>query len=614
MIKKIVWLLCLLGCATSLRAELLALTHDRLSATEQLVELDPASGAAVAIGPGLVGCCEVGLAATAFNPLTRELFALTADSVGGLRLRKFDPTGVASTVGTLGPGQRAVGFAFELKLSRLLAALISQSGELRIVAIDPLSATVSTVNLGSSDCCVINAGLSAFDRGQFHLVGRLRSEPSGSSSLLSFSTSGDNALQRTVIPAGSQIAALHADPAGGGLYALVQRFSAPFVPEMQLASVLPGSGLTPIGQAHANCCAIALGNSAIDGNALQAVGRRATAPSSELSLMSINLSTGALDFSSAPLAANRVINGLFVGNVLSLSPRSGISRQQGSASQSAIIANVLNPLGAALVTVNGGASATSNGLSVSNLSLSNGVLSADVVASCTASSSAFSLSASSGAQQASATLNIAVLPNSPPSLGSYPATNVGLGLAVVVSPSAAPLDTGSISSVTANAPGMSGGVAVNATSGEVTISNAGPVGGFSVSVTATDNCASSSTQSFNLSVSGAGALLTPIAANRAQGSASYRSVIGTLNAANGAGNFTLAVNGASSALVNGVEIKGLQNNNGILSALIRAGCFAPLGASTFTLSANDGAQSASVSLAVVVSAGSNPNWCSWWPR
>ncbi len=60
---------------------------------------------------------------------------------------------------------------------------------------------------------------------------------------------------------------------------------------------------------------------------------------------------------------------------------------------------------------------------------------------------------------------------------------------------------GSISSVTVTAPtNFTGGVTVNPATRVVSISNAGPVGSFTISVTATDNCGATATKTFQMTV------------------------------------------------------------------------------------------------------------------
>ena len=95
---------------------------------------------------------------------------------------------------------------------------------------------------------------------------------------------------------------------------------------------------------------------------------------------------------------------------------------------------------------------------------------------------------------------VIVTANAAPVLGTYPAGRAGLGGSVTISPSAPPTDDISVSSVTATAPGFTGTMTGNRTSGAVVISNAGPPGNYTVTVTATDSCGLTASRTFALTV------------------------------------------------------------------------------------------------------------------
>ncbi|MBA2735371.1 MAG: carboxypeptidase regulatory-like domain-containing protein, partial [Pyrinomonadaceae bacterium] len=98
------------------------------------------------------------------------------------------------------------------------------------------------------------------------------------------------------------------------------------------------------------------------------------------------------------------------------------------------------------------------------------------------------------------TLNVAVTPNTAPTVGTYPNTNLNPGGGTTVTPTAAPADNGSIASATAAAPGFTGTFTVNTTTGVVTIANANPPGTYTVTVTFTDNCGATTSPTFTLTV------------------------------------------------------------------------------------------------------------------
>src|SRR5205085_8444164 len=107
----------------------------------------------------------------------------------------------------------------------------------------------------------------------------------------------------------------------------------------------------------------------------------------------------------------------------------------------------------------------------------------------------------SAGNMGTANLTVNVAANTPPVLGSYPATGpINPGTSTTVTPSAAPADNGSIANIVASAPGFTGTFSVNPATGVVNVSNAGPSGTFTVTVTATDNCGLTATQTFSLVV------------------------------------------------------------------------------------------------------------------
>jgi hypothetical protein len=95
---------------------------------------------------------------------------------------------------------------------------------------------------------------------------------------------------------------------------------------------------------------------------------------------------------------------------------------------------------------------------------------------------------------------VTVVNSAPPSLGNYPNATVIAGGGANITPDSPPSDNSSISSVAVIAPGFTGTATVDAATGVVSISNAGPIGIFLVTVTATDNCGAQTTRDFTLTV------------------------------------------------------------------------------------------------------------------
>lgn len=151
------------------------------------------------------------------------------------------------------------------------------------------------------------------------------------------------------------------------------------------------------------------------------------------------------------------------------------------------------------VTVNGAANAMVNGVTVSGLSINAlGQVIATVGASCTATDAVFTLGVTdSGGKYVETTFDVTVNAATPPSLGTYPATAVASGGSTTVTPTVAP--AGLLTNLTVNAPGLTGSLTINPTTGVVTIGNALPAGTYTVTVQAT-GCPGTVSTSFTLTV------------------------------------------------------------------------------------------------------------------
>jgi hypothetical protein len=111
---------------------------------------------------------------------------------------------------------------------------------------------------------------------------------------------------------------------------------------------------------------------------------------------------------------------------------------------------------------------------------------------------------SDGSNTGTADVQINVANNSAPVLGNYAASSVLLGLSLSVTPDAVPGDNGMVSSISvASVPAtFTGTLSASSSSGVVSIGNAGPLGPYTITLTAVDNCSLTSTRSFSLSVNG----------------------------------------------------------------------------------------------------------------
>ncbi len=173
---------------------------------------------------------------------------------------------------------------------------------------------------------------------------------------------------------------------------------------------------------------------------------------------------------------------------------------------------------ASLATVNDAESISNNllvtatsiptGLTFTNITNINGAISATVTANCNAAGgeNKVTLTVTDGTGAATtAMLTVNVTANTSPTLGAYNSLAVNAGTALTVKTSDTPKDNLAVTSVTATAPGFTGTITVNATTGIVTISNAAPVGEHTVTVRATDGCGAATTSTFKLTVYNAAA-------------------------------------------------------------------------------------------------------------
>ncbi len=195
------------------------------------------------------------------------------------------------------------------------------------------------------------------------------------------------------------------------------------------------------------------------------------------------------------------------------------SLQQGSLSQTVNLATVSDAETAA-----GNLGVTAGplplGVGVADLLNVNGTISAQITVGCGVSIGAATIPLTvtdSGGLTTTANVSLNVTMNTPPVLGAYGLATVNLGSSVEFSPFSQQMDNGSIKSLTASAPNFTGTFIVNASTGVVSIGNAGPVGQFIVTIMATDNCEAPSAAQFILHVLQAGAPLEGDVAPRTTG-------------------------------------------------------------------------------------------------
>ena len=169
------------------------------------------------------------------------------------------------------------------------------------------------------------------------------------------------------------------------------------------------------------------------------------------------------------------------------------TRQQGTTGSTATIATVSDDLTAAgVITVT--ATTVPTGITVTNIVNTNGTITATIAALCSAATgnNTVVLTASDGTLTATANFIVNVTANAAPTVGTYANTTLAPNASATVTPDAAPADNDSIASVTAAASsGFTGTFNGNRMTGAVTITNAAPAGTYTITVTVTDNCKSS---------------------------------------------------------------------------------------------------------------------------
>ncbi|MDQ3010721.1 MAG: putative Ig domain-containing protein, partial [Acidobacteriota bacterium] len=250
------------------------------------------------------------------------------------------------------------------------------------------------------------------------------------------------------------------------------------------------------------------------------------------------------------------------------------ARQQDSPPINSQIATVSDPDQAPntlMVQVNGAASATVNGVTVSNLTINGaGQVFADIVASCTATNASFTLTVTDNqGAMAMTTLNVTVTANTPPTLSYASPQSVLVGQALTVNPATGPSDNGSIASITVQSAGTYTGTISVDSAGVVTLSNAKPVGSHTIAIQATDNCGLSTISPFTLNVNCQVITVTPPSTNTGTAGTPFSQTF-TQSGGIGATTFSTA-----STLPTGLALA----SNGVLSGT-------PMQAGTFPITVN----------------------------
>ncbi len=234
-----------------------------------------------------------------------------------------------------------------------------------------------------------------------------------------------------------------------------------------------------------------------------------------------------------------------------ITPVPAITRLQGSQpaiSTLATVSDVESNAGTLQVTALAPA-----GISVTEISNVSGSILAKIAADCTATLGAKTvvLTVSDGTLSTQANLTVNVTANTAPSLGNYLNSEALLNNTRAIIPQAAPVDNGSIASITVSAAaGFTGTFSVAPSSGTITVNNPAPLGTYSLTVTATDNCGATTTKDFQLSVV-AQPTITSIDPTTIQAQS---------------GDFTLIVNGSGFTANSKIRWNGAERTTTFVSA------------------------------------------------
>jgi hypothetical protein len=201
-----------------------------------------------------------------------------------------------------------------------------------------------------------------------------------------------------------------------------------------------------------------------------------------------------------PSSATVTITSNDVNSPPSITAGTQVTRSMGGVATTAVIATVTDtetPAGALVVTAD-----NTFPLFISNIVNNNGTVSALVSANCSGTAGTYTANVrvtDADGSFAIATFRVTVTANAVPTVGNYPNIVTHPGVAVTNLPDSPPADNGTVS-FSVSAPGFTGFFTTTATTGSIVINNPGPVGSYTVTVTVSDNCFTSTTRTFILNV------------------------------------------------------------------------------------------------------------------
>jgi hypothetical protein len=187
-----------------------------------------------------------------------------------------------------------------------------------------------------------------------------------------------------------------------------------------------------------------------------------------------------------------------VNTAPTFTPAAAINRQQGSPSGAAVAIGIVadGQTAPGSLTVTPVAGGTATGITVTSITNNSGTIMAQISADCSATSGTVSFQVSDGSLAGTGDLQVNVTANTQPALAYSSPQSVTFGGSLNVTPTTAS-DNGTVSYQVLAGHGLTTAPTVDA-AGVVTISNAAPVGMHTITIRATDNCATSTDASFTL--------------------------------------------------------------------------------------------------------------------
>ncbi len=145
---------------------ILAVVFDSVQAREQLVRMDPATGALTPVGAGIDACCTVTAFEAALDAVDRRLFMAMRPLTGtapALYTVDID-TGNLLSIQALSPFVSVNYLAFDAQTGKLWSTVFDpQANATRMAIVDPQTGGVTPVGAGAADCCALYPSDAALD-------------------------------------------------------------------------------------------------------------------------------------------------------------------------------------------------------------------------------------------------------------------------------------------------------------------------------------------------------------------------------------------------------------------------------------------------------------------